>query len=280
MIIRKIVNNICKGVFTMKLRRILTVSVFIFLVLFIVIQPVSGLTDRRIRDVLLDKNDMSNFKLAQEVTLAYTWPVVFRLPGYMNSPENPPLTGTPINPVNPDIAVLNPIGMSLTRKDGLRQRWESKDSAGNWVAIDYGYYDTPEIARNSLKYLVYERTVPNFNSYYYPTSHPMNIPMMPPGTLPAHPSTSISIGDTTVITSGNPIPLPYPPHYNFPGNYYSPSCRRLNYGDLSYFVSVPTGGGVIYFTKGRYIFMVDAPQQSLEDQIVNVILAKMAKMKL
>jgi hypothetical protein len=59
-------------------------------------------------------------------------------------------------------------------------------------------------------------------------------------------------------------------------NYHQvPNCRKLNYGDLSYYVTpLEGGGGFIFMVKSHFIFMIDSLQQSVEDQIIQVLLSK------
>lgn len=64
--------------------------------------------------------------------------------------------------------------------------------------------------------------------------------------------------------------------YDYYSNYYNyiPTCRKINFGDLSYWVTTPYGGGILYFTKGPYYFMVDSYQQTIEDQAAQKLLEK------
>lgn len=55
---------------------------------------------------------------------------------------------------------------------------------------------------------------------------------------------------------------------------YIPTCRKVNFGDLAYWVTTPYGGGILYFTKGSYYFMVDSYQQTIEDQAAQKLLEK------
>jgi hypothetical protein len=59
-------------------------------------------------------------------------------------------------------------------------------------------------------------------------------------------------------------------------NYHSvPNCRKLNYGDASYFVTpLEGGGGFVFLVKGHFIFMVDGMQQSMEDTIIALLLSR------
>jgi hypothetical protein len=67
--------------------------------------------------------------------------------------------------------------------------------------------------------------------------------------------------------------------YQFPYTNYAPSCRKINYADLCYWVSYQYGGGYLYFVKDRYIFRVDSFQQTIEDQASQILLGKVQNLK-
>jgi hypothetical protein len=202
--------------------RILRLSLIIILMNVILLPLLSEASSlKRISDVILKKTDMPAFTLQNQVNLSYHWSVVKSIPDYMKNPENLDISTNPLDPPMVLKKGLDYPIVDITKKDGIRQNWLSGSTPGIQVAVEYGQYDTPLTAQNSLRYLVYNRVSP-------------------------------------VISAVG----------------YTASCRRLNYGDLSYFVSAPTGGGLIYFTKGNYIFMVDSVHQSLQDEVVKIILQK------
>jgi hypothetical protein len=228
----------------MKKREIFAASFIFVLLVIITTQSTLGLMDKKIKNIMLDKKDMPGFSLVQDITLAQVWPVVKSIPDYMQNPENPTVTGKIMDFKNPDKTLVT---QEITRKDAARQKWETSDLEYRWVTIDYGYYDSPQVARNSLKYIVYQKlaVIP------LATPHPNKGYPQVPGILPGQ-----------------------HPH----DGQFRPTCRKLDYGDLSYFVNNPTGRGSVYVAKGRYIFMVDSNQQSVENNVIKMILAKIEKM--
>lgn len=61
---------------------------------------------------------------------------------------------------------------------------------------------------------------------------------------------------------------------------FNKGARRIPVGDLGYLMPFPNNaGGCTYFIDGKYLFMVDADRQSVEDEIINVLLSKTSKLK-
>jgi hypothetical protein len=132
--------------------------------------------------------------------------------------------------------ILTGASLSMNKNDGIRQDWGGINDR-SWVFIEYGYYSYNDQAINSLKYMVYERGIPLYSCYAYPR---------------------------------NPY---FPVYSNYPYAQNIPVCRKINIGDLGYFVSSPTGG-CIMFVKGHCIFMVDSCRQDLEDKVAGILVKK------
>jgi len=218
-------------------RHFFTLIILVVVLIFLSSSPARADIKDELKNILLENGDVKGYKMESQSEVK-NWPVVDKLPDYMKDPTRvegaSPGDAKPRN-VNdvPEIQYKKPV----KNLNGIRQLW--KESPGRQtLEVEYGIYDTPEKAKNALKYITYNLYTKYLNNIAQPVSD----------------------------GQGKTIFIPVEKKR---------VCKKVAIGDLGYTIPSYPFISVTYFVRGRYIFMVDGYTEQGELSVCREILKKL-----
>lgn len=218
-------------------RQFFTLIILALIFIFLLSSSTRADIQKELKNILLEDGDVKGYKMESQVEVK-NWPVVDRLPDYMKDPTR--IEGT--SPIDAKPRNIDDVPEMQYRKptqnlDGIRQLW--KESPGRQsLKVEYGIYDSPEKAKNALKYIVYNI----YTRYLNDISQPVD--------------------DGQGKTIYRPMEQ-------------KRACKKIDMGDLGYTVPTYPFISVTYFVRGRYIFMVDGYTEQGELSVCRQIIGNL-----